>query len=125
MPTGKRSPANDHPTADPLPDQSLDRLVPAGWLVGAALAVVAASLLTLTVDALQGISPRRKDAAPYMRAIGLNELALVPAGRQARRPDPLPTPVDWRYLPTLPKQDPGVIPLLDKEQLTPPQAAIP
>jgi len=94
-------------------------------MVGAALAVVVASLLTLTVDALQGISSRQNDAAPYIRAIGLNELALAPSGRQARRPDPLPTPVDWRYLPTLLKQDPGLIPLLDKEQLTPPQAAIP
>ncbi len=134
MPTGKHSPANNHPTADPLPDQSrpaephhppLDRLVPAGWLVGAALTVVAASLLTLTYDALLGIPSRQNDAAPYIRAIGLNELALAPSGRQARRPDPLPTPVDWRYLPTLPKQDPGLIPLLDEEQLTPPQAAIP
>lgn len=133
MPTGKRSPADKYPTVDPLPDQSrpakpyhqpLDRLVPAGWLVGAALAVVAASLLTLTVDALRGIPTRQNDVALF-RAIGLYELALTPSGRQARRPDPLPTPVDWRYLPNLPKQDPGLIRLLDEEQLTPPQAASP
>ena len=133
MPTGRHSPANNHPTVDPLPvqsrpaephHQSLDRLVPAGWLLGAALAVVAVSLLTLTVDALQGIPSRQNDAALF-HAIGLYELALAPSGRQARHPDPLPTPVDWRYLPILPKQDPGFIPLLDEEQLTTPLAAIP
>jgi hypothetical protein len=133
MPTGKHSPANNHPTADPLPDpsrpakphhQPLDRLVPAGWLVGAALAVVAASLLTLTVDARRGLPSRHNDAALF-DAIGLYELALAPSGRQARRPDLLPTPVDWRYLPILPKQDPGLIPLLDEEQLATPQAAAP
>ena len=89
------------------------------------MAVVVVSLLTLTYDTLRDIPPRPDDAVPFFRVIGLNELVLVPSGRQARRPDPLPTPIDWRYLPILPQQDPGLISLLDEEQLSAPQAAIP
>jgi len=97
--------------------------VPAGWLVGGAITIVTLCLLTLTYDGIQGFTPRPDDAAPYIRVIGLNELALVPSGRPARRPAPLPTPVDWRYLPVLPQQNPGLISLLNEEQLTTPQAA--
>ena len=134
MPTGKLSPASNLRNADPLPDQSypsephhqpLDRLVPAGWLVGTATAVVALGLLTLSYDAIRSLPPRQNDAAPYIRVIGLNELALAPSGRPARRPTPLPSPIDWRYLPNLPQQDPGIIPLLDEEQLTMPPATRP
>ena len=134
MPTGKPSPASNHRSADPLPDQSrpsephqppFDRLVPAGWLVGAAIAVVVLSLLTLSYDAIRGLRPQQAGATPYIRVTGLNELALAPSGRPARRPTPLPSPIDWRYLPNLPQQDPGIIPLLDEEQLTMPPAALP
>ena len=134
MPTGKPSPASNHRNADPLPNrslpsaprhQALDRLVPAGWLVGTATAVVALGLLTLSYDAIRSLPPRQNDAAPYIRVIGLNELALAPSGRPARRPAPRPSPIDWRYLPTLPQQDPGIMSLLDEEQLTIPQATLP
>lgn len=134
MPTGKPSPASNHRNPDSLPDQShpseprhhaLDRLVPAGWLVGAALSVVVLSLLTLSYDTVRDLSPQQDGATTYIRVTGLNELALAPSGRPARRPTPLPSPIDWRYLPNLPQQDPGIIPLLDKEQLTMSPAALP
>jgi len=99
--------------------------VPAGWLVGAALSVVVLSLLTLSYDTVRDLSPQQDGATTYIRITGLNELALAPSGRPARRPTPLPSPIDWRYLPNLPQQDPGIIPLLDKEQLTMPPAALP
>ena len=134
MPTGKHSPANDRPTADPLPDSSrpaetdrqpLDRLVPAGWLLGIALTVVSLCVLTLTYDTLRGVFPPPDQDAPLLHAIGLNELALVPSGRPARRPALSSSPIDWRFGPIFPKQDPGSIPLLEAEQLATPQAAAP
>jgi hypothetical protein len=82
-------------------------------------------LLTLTYDAIRGLPAGQKDAAPYIRVIGLDELALAPSGRPARRPTPGPSPIDWRYLPSLPQRDPGVIPLLNEVQLTMPQATLP
>ena len=97
----------------------------AGWLVGVATAVVMLGLLTLTYDAIRGFSASQNDAAPCIRVIGLNELALTPSGRPARRPAPGPSPIDWRYLPTLPQRDPGVIPLLNETQLTNSQATLP
>jgi hypothetical protein len=134
MPTGKPSQASAHRNADLLPNrshpsesrhQSLDRLVPAGWLIGAAATVVVLGLIALSYDAIRSLPPRQDMAAPYMHVIGLNELALAPSVRPARRPAPGPSPIDWRYLPTLPQQGPGIIPLLDEAQLTMPQAALP
>lgn len=131
MPTGKRSPASNHQSADPLPDQvyrteqdhlPVDRLVPAGWLVGIAMAAVMLCLLTLTYDEVRAIAPQQDYTAQTIRVIGLNELALTPSGRPERRPAPLPTPLDWRYLPTLPQQNPGLLPLLHEDQLISPQA---
>ena len=134
MPTGKPSPASNHRNPDSLPDQSrpseprhhaLDRLVPAGWLVGAALSVVVLSLLTLSYDTVRDLSPQQDGAVIAPRNNRLTILALTPSGRPARRPTLLPSPVDWRYLPTLPQQDPGIMSLLDEEQLTIPQATLP
>ena len=131
MPTGKRLPASSHRSADPLPGRlvlteqlhpAADRLGPAGWLVGFAMAAVTLCLLTLTYDEVRAISPQQDITAQTFRVIGLNELALTPSGRPARRPPPLPGPLDWRYLPTLPQQDPGLLPLLHEDQLTSPQA---
>lgn len=134
MPTGKRSPANDRPTPEPTPDPPrpcepdrfpLDRLVPAGWLLGIALTVVSLCVLTLTFDTLRGVFPPTDQAAPLLHAIGLNELALVPSGRPARRPALSSSPIDWRYGPVFPRQAPELVPLLEAEHLAAPRVATP
>jgi hypothetical protein len=103
----------------------VDRLRAAGWLVGLAAGIVVLCILTVTLDSVRGFSPQPDAAASLCRAIGLCELALTSAGREARRPDGLPTSIDWRYLPALPRDDPGVFPLLDAGQLATTQAATP
>ena len=134
MPTGKHSPANDRPVPESTPDSPrptepdrfpLDRLVPAGWLLGIALTVVSLCVLTLTYDTFRGVFPPPDQAAPLLHAIGLNELALVPSGRPARRPVLTPSPIDWRYGPVLPRQAPEVIPLLNTAPFETPRAARP
>lgn len=82
-------------------------------------------MVILTADTIKGLYPREDQATLFYHAIGLNELALTPSGRQARRPAPLPTAVDWRYDPALPKQPPGLIPLLDQRMLTTPKVVAP
>lgn len=134
MPTGKPSPANNRPDPEPTPDSphfsetdrdSQDRLVPAGWLLGLALTVVSLCVLTLTYDTVCGVFPPPDQAAPLLHAIGLNELALVPSGRPARRPALSSSPIDWRYGPVLPRQAPEVIPLLQTAPFDTPRAATP
>jgi hypothetical protein len=82
-------------------------------------------VVTLGVDTLRGVRTHEDQAAALYRAIGLNELALTPSGRQARRPAQLPTAIDWRYDPALPKQAPEEILLLERNQLTAPEAIAP
>lgn len=127
MTTGKPSPASDPRPPDLWPDLSeesappspaADRLRSAGGLVVAAVGIVMACLFTVALDGIRGFSPRPDAAALFYRTIGLSELALTPAGRQGRRPDPLPLSIDGRYLPLLPQEDPGVLPLLKAGQLT-------
>lgn len=134
MPTGKHSPANNRPGPEPTPDSSrpsepdrlpLDRLVPAGWLLGITLAMVGICFLTLTYDTLRGVFPPPDQAAPLLHTIGLSELALVPSGRPARRPALASSPIDWRYGPVLPRQAPELIPLLKAEQFATPRVATP
>lgn len=134
MPTGKHSPANDRPGPEPTPDSPrpsepdrfpLDRLVPAGWLLGIALTVVSLCVLTLTYDTFRGVFPPPDQAAPLLHAIGLNELALVPSGRPARRPALSSSPIDWRFGPVFPRQAPESIPLLEAEHLAAAQRAAP
>jgi len=103
----------------------LDRLVPAGWLLGIALTVVSLCVLTLTYDTFSGVFPPPDQAAPLLHAIGLNELALVPSGRPARRPVISSSPIDWRYGPVLPRQAPELIPLLESELLATPRVTAP
>jgi hypothetical protein len=99
--------------------------VPAGWLLGIALTVVSLCVLTVTCDTLRGVFPPTDLAAPLFHVIGLNELALVPSGRPARRPVLTPSPIDWRYGPVLPRQAPEVIPLLKTAPFDTPRAAAP
>ncbi len=134
MPTGKHSPAKDRPVPEAAPDSPrpsepdrfpMDRLVPAGWLLGIALTVVSLCVLTLTYDTFSGIFPPTDQAAPLLHAIGLNELALVPSGRPARRPTLSSSPIDWRFGPVFPRQAPESIPLLEAEHLAAPRGATP
>ena len=102
-----------------------DRLRSAGWLVGAAVAMAALCLITVALDGIRGASPRPGEATALYRAIGLNELALVPAGQLARRTEVLPGFTDGRYLPTLPRGNPGVVPLMDADRLDAPRKTDP
>lgn len=67
-------------------------------------------------DALWRLGQHPERMTALYGAIGLSEIPLVPAGRQARRPVPMPAAVDWRFLPSLPDQDPGLVRLLDNAQ---------
>ena len=134
MTTGKPSPASAPHPADPRPEAlrewasrhpAGDRLRSAGWLVVTAVGIVAAGFLTVALDGIRGRAAQPDAAASLYRAIGLNELALTPAGRQERRSDSIPMRIDGRFLPSLPQQNPGVLPLLESGQLAAPRAAAP
>jgi len=100
-------------------------LRPAGWLVATAVGIVLASFFTVALDGIRGRAAQPDAAAPLYRAIGLNELALTPAGRPGRRPDSLPMRIDGRFLPVLPQENPAVLPLLEAGQLAPSRATAP
>jgi len=127
--TGRRLPENSHRRPDarryrkkpgtPLGPPA-DRLRSAGWFLGAAAALVMICLLTAALDGLRGAAPRPDEAAALHRTIGLSELALVPAGQIARRMEDLPVSADGRYLPTLPRGNPGIVPLMDAARLAAP-----
>lgn len=135
MTTGKRSPANRPPAADRLTAasrttkeprrQRMDGLLPAGVLAGFAAAGVILVTLLAAFDMLQGMRPVRENTIGFYRAVGLGYPALIPAGREARHPFPGPPAVPGRYLPTLPKRDPGPIHLLDQDLAMPHEAAKP
>ena len=134
MTTGKPSPASAPrpPDSRPKPSRGCasphpasDRLRSAGWLVVAAASILAACFLTVALDEVRGSAARTDAAALFYRAIGLNELALTPSGRQGRRPDFLSVRIDGRFLPVLPRENPDVLPLLEAEKLTPPGATAP
>ena len=79
----------------------------------------------LTFDTVRSRLPNRGMMISIYRAIGLNEIALTPSGRQTRRPSPLPMTTDGRYLPSLPNRDPGIVPPLDTLQMPSSQAVSP
>ena len=111
--------------ADRQPAQPSDRLRSAGWLVGAAVAMVMVCLITVALDGIRGVLSRPEADAALYRTIGLNELALVPAGQLARRTEVIPGFTDGRYLPTLPRGNPGVVPLMDADRLAASRKAAP
>jgi len=82
-------------------------------------------LFTAALDGLRGAAPRPNEAAALHRSVGLSELALVPAGQMARRTEGLTVYADGRYLPTLPRGNPAVVPLLDADRLAAPGKAVP
>jgi hypothetical protein len=134
MTPGKSSPGGRHRRADTLPLQpagfgsprpSHDRLRSAGWLLGLAAGIVLLCILTVIFDKARAIASRPATAESILRAAGLSEPVLVPAGHPARRPDLASTSIDGRYLPTLPRGNPEVIPLLDAEILTARRAMAP
>ena len=111
--------------AGPQSAPPADRIRSAGWLAGAAAAMVIVCLITVALDGIRAAAPRPDAAAVLHRAIGLSELALVPSGQLARRTDALPVSADGRYLPTLPRETPGVVPLMDAGRLAAPRKATP
>ena len=134
MTTGKPLPASndrrpdlgrDHLATGLQPALPTDHLRSAGWLVAAAASVVVVCLMTVALDGIRGVLSRPKAGAALYRTIGLSELALVPAGQLARRTDALPVSTDGRYLPTLPRGNPGVVPLMDADRLAASRKATP
>ena len=135
MAIGKHLPANDRPADNhgpppPIstPGRSLkaaDRLGHAGWLAGSAVALVVLAILTVMVDMHRSNPLQLAKINTLYRAIGLGDLALTPSGREARRPSPGPMAIEGRYLPLLPKRDPGLIPPLNAEVLLPGGAKAP
>jgi hypothetical protein len=87
--------------------------------------MVVLCLMTLALDGIRGAVSRPDAGAALYRATGLTELALVPAGHPARRPGAFPMFTDERYLPTLPRGNPVVVPLMDADRLAAPGKATP
>jgi hypothetical protein len=104
---------------------SADRLRSAGWLIVGVIIMIFVCLITVALDGIRGIVPPPVEAVALYRTIGLNELALVPAGQLARRTEALPVSIDGRYLPTLPLGNPGVVPMMDADRLAAPGKAMP
>jgi hypothetical protein len=134
MTIGKRLPASKDHRPDSQQDvrakgqslpPSVDGFRSAGRLVGAAAVIVAFCLMTVALDGIRGTLSRPDAGAALYRTIGLSELALVPAGHPARRPGSFPMFTDGRYLPTLPRGNPGVVPLMDADRLAAPGKAAP
>ena len=112
-------------TAGPEPALPTDGLRSAGWLAGVAAAMVIVCFITGALDGIRGAFHRSGEAIAFYSVIGLNELALVPSGQFARHPDFLAVSGDGRYLPTLPRETPGVVPLMDADRLAASRKAIP
>ena len=102
-----------------------DRLRSAGWLIGGVIMMIIICLITVALDGARGVAPQPVEAVALYRTIGLNELALVPAGQLARRMEVFPVSIDGRYLPTLPLGNPGIVPLMDADRLAAPGKATP
>jgi len=129
MTTGKNLPAKGDRRAelrgdaggDPTPHYPPDFLRFGSWLLVAITAILTACILTVVLDEVRTFTPKPDPAGMFYRAIGLSEPALIPAGRHERQPHFLPTAVDGRYLPLLPRETPGGLPLLDAGQLSSPR----
>lgn len=126
MTIGKRSPASNPRKASPPLNATptglrgpvpADRLGAAAWLVRAAVGLVVMAVVVAAGDGLWRATAPPENGIRLYRALGLNEVALTPAGRRERAPGFNPTSIDWRFLPTLPQKDPGLIRLLGTEPL--------
>lgn len=126
MTTGKPSPAsappsgslplNPPPAGVPEP-RPADRLGAAAWLVATAAVVVVLAVVLAAGDGFWSAAAPTAQTLRLYRALGLNEVALTPAGRRERGPAHHATIIDGRFLPSLPHQDPGLIRLLEAEPL--------
>lgn len=129
MTTGKNLPAKGDRRAefrgdergDPTAHHPPDYLRFGSRLLAAITAILTICILTVVLDEFRTFAPKPDPAGMVYRAMGLSEPALIPAGRHERQPHFLPSPVDGRYLPLLPREIPGVLPLLDAGQLTSPR----
>ena len=125
MTTGKPSPASAPPSGSlplyPPPGvpepRPADRLGAAAWLVATAAVVVVLAVVLAAGDGFWRAAAPPVQTLRLYRALGLNEVALTPAGRRERGPAHHATIIDGRFLPSLPHQDPGLIRLLEAEPL--------
>lgn len=107
---------NPPPAGVPEP-RPADRLGGAAWLVATAAVVVVLAVVLAAGDAFWSAAAPTAQTLRLYRALGLNEVALTPAGRRERGPAHHATIIDGRFLPSLPHQDPGLIRLLEAEPL--------
>ena len=101
-----------------VPDSGpADGLGAAAWMIGTAAFLVVMAVVVAAADGLRSAAAPPAKTLRLYRALGLNEVALTPAGRRERGPAHRPATTDWRFLPGLPQQDPGLIRLLEAEAL--------
>jgi hypothetical protein len=86
-------------------------------VVAAAAGLVVLAVVVAAGDGIRGLATPPAATLRLYRTLGLSEPGLTPAGRREGHPARYPAAIDWRYLPSLPQQDPGLIRPLEKERL--------